>query len=273
MAALFLIAFLALTIISYLVFKPFWIDYKRKAIKARPFPKEWRKVLQKNVPYFHSMPTHLQLQLKQNILIFVREKKFYGFEGIGINDEIRITIAAQACLLLLNRKTAYYPKLRSIYVYPEAFITNHKDTDSAGVVQNNKRVLSGESWSLGKVILSWKDTLEGASDIQDGRNVVIHEFAHQLDQETGTANGAPFLRHKNRQCWSNVLSSEYERLRAQTATGEDSLLDKYGATNPAEFFAVASEVFFEQPYQLSAKHASLYQQLKEFYHVDPAEWH
>jgi len=272
MPPLLLISLVVVISIAYILLKPKWIRYKRDKIKSQPFPKQWRKIIQKNVPYFHSMPTDLQLQLKQHILIFLAEKKFLGFEGIRIDDEIRVTIASQACLLLLNRETNYYSKLKSIYVYPAAFITNHKSRDAAGVVQNNKRVLSGESWELGKVILSWSDTKQGAAVVNDGRNVVIHEFAHQLDQETGTANGAPFLRHQAKQCWSEVLSKEYELLVAQSRRGEASLLDKYGASNPAEFFAVASEVFFEQPQEMKGRHSHLYQQLQGFYHVNPAIW-
>ncbi|TQV84602.1 zinc-dependent peptidase [Aliikangiella coralliicola] len=263
---------ITLSLIGYIVFKPKWREYQRKKIKSQPFPKSWRSILRKNVPYFYRMPAHLQLQLKQHILVFLAEKRFYGFEGIEINDEIRVTIASQACLLLLNRKTDYYPKLQSIYVYPAAFITNHQGVDAAGVLQSQHRVLSGESWELGKVILSWKDAHEGAKDYLDGQNVVIHEFAHQLDQETGAANGAPFLRHNNRDCWSKVLSDEFEKLRQQALKQEDSLLDHYGATNPAEFFAVASEVFFEQPQLMFSRHPQLYNQLKGFYQVSPSDW-
>lgn len=272
MLALLMILFVVSVLIGYILLKPKWIKHKRRLIKAQPFPKQWREIIKRNVPYFYTMPADLQLQLKQHILVFLKEKIFYGFQGIEINDEIRVTIAAHACLLLLNRETNYYPKLKSIYVYPAAFITQHQSKDTAGVVHENRRVLSGESWELGKVILSWQDTREGASIIDDGNNVVIHEFAHQLDQETGYANGAPFLKQKNQQCWSNVLSSEYQTLVEQSARGEASLLDKYGATNAAEFFAVASEVFFEQPREMLNRHPQLYQLLQDFYCVNPAIW-
>jgi len=197
---------------------------------------------------------------------------FLGLTPIEITDEIKVTIASQACLLLLNRKTNYYPKLRSIYVYPAAFITRHESRDGAGVLQNQARVLSGESWELGKVILSWKDSKHGALVFNDGHNVVIHEFAHQLDQETGIANGAPFLKSKKNKCWSHVLSKEFEQLQQQVRRGEHSLLDHYGATNPAEFFAVASEVFFERPQDMLNQHPQLYKQLQGFYQVNPAIW-
>lgn len=272
MPPIYIVLFICAILIGYILLKPYWVKQRRKKIQSQPFPKAWREILRKNVPYFYSMPADIQLQLKKHVLVFLVEKKFYGFEGIEIDDEIRVTIAAQACLLLMNRPTNYYPKLKSIYVYPVAFIAHHQSQDAAGVVQNRPRVLSGESWELGKVILSWKHSKKAGLVFNDGHNVVIHEFAHQLDQETGAANGAPFLRHKKRNHWSKVFSEEYETLCRRTEQGKDSLLDSYGATNPAEFFAVASEVFFEQPAALKAEHQALYEQLKGFYHVDPANW-
>ena len=272
MSPILIISLVVIGLIGYVVLKPKWIENKRIKIKAQPFPKDWRVILKRNVPYFYSMPADLQLQLKQHVLVFLAEKEFWGFEGVIIDDEIRVTIAAQACLLLLNRPTSYYPKLRSIYVYPAAFITKHESRDAAGVLQNKPRILSGESWEWGKVILSWKETKQGALVLNDGHNVVIHEFAHQLDQETGAANGAPFLKHKSSKCWSQVLSNEFEKLQHQAQTGEPTLLDHYGATNPAEFFAVASEVFFERPKEMQHQHSDLYSQLQGFYQVNPAIW-
>ena len=272
MSPLIIISIVVIGLIAFILYKPKWIQYKRNKVKSQPFPKEWRHILKRNVPFFYSMPADLQLQLKQHVLVFLSEKQFQGFEGVEIDDEIRVTIAAQACLLLLNRKTNYYSKLKSIYVYPAAFVTHHPTKDAAGVLQHKPRVLSGESWELGKVILSWKDSKHGAQVFNDGHNVVIHEFAHQLDQETGAANGAPFLRHKNRECWSHVLAKEFEHLQRKARKGEHTLLDHYGATNPAEFFAVASEVFFERPQALQQEHSALYSQLMGFYHINPAIW-
>lgn len=272
MSPIIIIATIVLSIIGYVLLKPRWIEKKRDVTRAQPFPKAWRQILKQNLPYFYRMPTDLQLQLKQHVMIFIKEKNFFGFEGVEIDDEIKVTIATQACLLLLNRKTNYYAKLKSIYVYPAAFITHHESRDAAGILQNKPRVLSGESWQLGKVILSWKDSKQGGKIFQDGHNVVIHEFAHQLDQETGSANGAPFLKSKSNQCWSQVLSKEFEALQKDAQSGKPSLLDYYGATNPAEFFAVASEVFFERPKELKSHHAALYQQLHSFYQVNPAVW-
>ncbi len=272
MLPLVIISFLVVILVGYILLKPFWIKRRRVLVKQQPFPKSWRQILRNNVPYFYSMPADIQLQLKQLVLVFLDEKEFFGFEGVKINDEIKVTIAAQACLLLLNRETNYYPKLKSIYVYPAAFITSHQSRDSAGVLQSQPRVLSGESWELGKVVLSWKDSKQGALVFNDGHNVIIHEFAHQLDQETGVANGAPFLKSKSNQCWSQVLSVEFEKLQKQAKRNQASLLDHYGATNPAEFFAVASEVFFERPSEMKKQHNDLYIQLQNFYKVNPAVW-
>jgi len=267
-----IIILLVFCLVGYILLKPYWVRRKRAQIKQQPFPKKWRQILRNNVPYFYSMPADIQLQLKQQVLVFLNEKEFYGFQGVKIDDEIKVTIAAQACLLLLNRETNFYPKLKSIYVYPAAFITSHQTRDSAGVLQNQQRVLSGESWEYGKVILSWKDSKQGALVFNDGHNVVIHEFAHQLDQETGVANGAPFLKSKSNQCWSQVLSEEFEKLQQKAKHNQTSLLDHYGATNPAEFFAVASEVFFERPSEMQQQHKNLYTQLQNFYKVNPAIW-
>ncbi|MET1254269.1 zinc-dependent peptidase [Aliikangiella maris] len=272
MSPLMIIGLLAVLLIAYVLLKPYWIAHKRQKIRQRPFEKSWREILKRNVPYFYRMPADLQLQLKQHIQVFLAEKQFVGFKGIEITDEIRVTIAAQACLLILNRPTDYYSKLRYIYVYPVAFITHHSGHDGAGVLQNQKRVLSGESWNHGKVVLSWRDSKEGAKDFNDGRNVVIHEFAHQLDQETGSANGAPYLPNNSQHNWSSILTKAFQELQQRAVRGEPSLLDYYGATNPAEFFAVASEVFFEQPTQLQRDSIELYQQLSQYYQVNPAIW-
>jgi Mlc titration factor MtfA (ptsG expression regulator) len=190
-----------------------------------------------------------------------------------VTDEMRVTIAALACLLILNRDTDYYPNLRQVLVYPGAFVVQMEESDEAGVVMSERHVLSGESWSQSQVILSWEDVLEGAAVADDGFNVVIHEFAHQLDQEAGYANGAPEMASRGHYArWSRILGEEYERLRARTEAGEPSLLDDYGATDPAEFFAVLAEVFFEQPQLLQAENGALYEELCRFFRVRPAEW-
>jgi Mlc titration factor MtfA (ptsG expression regulator) len=268
-----LLSLIAILILIVFFGRPYWRQHKRKIVAGLPFKKEWRKIIQRRMPYFKTMPADLQLQLKKHIQVFLSEKRFIGYNGIVINDEIRVTIAAQACLLLLNRKTDYYPKLQSILVYPRAFVKKHQVTDSSGVQFTQNTALSGESWGFGTIVLSWQDTLDGAYLPDDGHNVVIHEFAHQLDQEDGFANGAPILgKHQNYEDWSKAFSAQYELLRQQAQNHEPSIFDYYGATNPAEFFAVASEVFFEKPHQLKSEHPDLYQQLASYYRVDPTVW-
>lgn len=270
---LLLLAGVAGIVLLWLLGQPLWARVQRQRWRQRPFPAAWRTILQRRVPSFRRLPADLQLQLKQHIQVFIAEKPFIGCNGLQVDDEMRVTIAAQACLLLLNRRTRYFPNLRRILVYPGPFVVGRVQTSAAGVHHEQRQALSGESWSSGQVVLSWDDARDGAARADDGRNVVIHEFAHQLDQESGAANGAPFLGRRTRYAqWARVLGAEFERLRAQVQAGQPSLIADYGATDPAEFFAVASEVFFEQPLRLAAEHAELYRELSGYYAVDPLSW-
>ena len=286
---------LALLFLLWLIGQPWLTEKKRQRIRSRPFPAEWRDILKRRVPYVRTMPADLQLQLKAHIQVFLAEKAFIGCDGLEIDDDVRVTIAAQACLLILNRPSFYYPELHQILVYPNSFVVKREHTDGAGIKHSGRQVLAGESWSNGQVVLSWHDTLEGAAVPDDGNNVVIHEFAHQLDQEKGAANGAPTLaRRAHYRGWSQVLNDEYRALQARRAfRGErfinphvdqteeavkaardehDPLFSDYGATDPAEFFAVISEVFFERPARLAQEHSALYQELARFYRLDPLSW-
>ena len=197
-----------------------------------------------------------------------------------MTDEIRVCIAAQACLLLLRRKTDYYPELRSILVYPSTYFVEETRHVGAGVMEEGRYARLGEAWQHGTVVLAWDAVRQGTADPDDGRNVVFHEFAHQLDFEDGRADGAPALgdghawsvRKSRYATWARVLSAEFERLRAEAQQGRTSVLDGYGATNPAEFFAVATESFFERPREMREKHPELYEELKRYYLQDPAQW-
>jgi Mlc titration factor MtfA (ptsG expression regulator) len=263
----------ALLYVLWLLWRPRLIERRRRRWRSQPFPEAWRHILKKRVPYVRALPADLQLQLKKHIQVFVAEKAFIGCGGLVMNDEIRITIAAQACLLILNRPTDYYPKLRQVLVYPSAFLVNRPHTDDAGVQQDRRQVLLGESWSQGQVILSWDDTVEGAAVVDDAQNVVIHEFAHQLDTEKGYANGAPILAGRERYArWARTMGEAFRQLQAQARRHEPSLFNHYGATDPAEFFAVVSETFFEQPTELADQHPALYQELCDFYRINPLSW-
>jgi Mlc titration factor MtfA (ptsG expression regulator) len=245
----------------------------RKAVAA-PFPDEWVTILERNIGVYKNLPMPLRLQLRNLIKQFLHQKHFDGAGGLEISDEIRVTIAAEACMLLLNRKTPVYPSLRYIIVYPSAFVVDRVQGGEDGVVSEGRQGLLGESWSNGKVILAWDNVLHGSTNFVDGQNVVLHEFAHQLDSESGSTNGAPVLAGCNcMRTWAATLSEEFEELQEEAWQGKQSLLDHYGATNPAEFFAVATETFFEKPQQMAKNHRELFDVLKAYYRVDPRDWH
>ena len=258
-ATLFFAA-LALAVAGWLAGPAALAALRRGRIRRQPFPAAWREVLRRRMPAFARLPVDLQLQLKKHIQVLVAEKPFIGCAGLVITDEVRVLIAAQAALLLLHRQAGYFANLRQILVYPGAFVVERSQPDELGLTHETRRALSGESWEQGQILLSWDDVLAGAADPADGHNVVIHEFAHQLDQERGRANGAPWLgRREGYVAWARVLSGEYAALQSQLARGETPpVIDAYAATSPAEFFAVVSEHFFEQPAALAAAHPALY---------------
>ncbi|PID50649.1 MAG: hypothetical protein CR991_00335 [Proteobacteria bacterium] len=250
-----------------------WPYYRLKQAISRPFPSEWRRILQRNLLVYRRMPSDLQRQLQRLIKQFLHEKQFSGHAGLSMTDEMRVTIAASACLLLLNRRTSVYSGLRYILVYPNAFVAREESMDETGLASHRLRGLLGQSWSNGKVILSWEDVLQGSRNFRDGKNVALHEFAHQLDHESGATNGAPFLGSRARyHRWASALTAEFETLQRAAFQGDATLLDHYGATEPAEFFAVITETFFEQPVEMAAEHPALFDELKGYYRVDPREW-
>jgi Mlc titration factor MtfA (ptsG expression regulator) len=248
---------------------------RRLKLRSIPFPSEWREILRRRFPLLACLPPEDQRELEGHIQVFLAEKVFEGCDGLVITDEIRLVIAAQACLLLLHRNTDYYPDLKSILVYPSTYFSRVTEED-----EEQKAAFAGQSWLRGPVILAWDAVHGGVSDMSDGQNMVFHEFAHQLDEEDGQADGVPVLSAKGAlperlsryQSWAKILSKEFEQIRRASEEGRESVLDKYGATNPAEFFAVATECFFEKPRPLRQKHPELYDELKRFYQQDPAEW-
>ncbi len=267
--ALALLAVLTLLAIAGLAGQPLLAARRRRRLRDRPFPPEWREIIARRVPYVSRLPAALRAKLEGHVQVFMREKNFIGCDGLEITDEVRLTVAAQACLLILERESYYFPKLSDILVYPSAFVVE-RVTGGPMLQTDSTRVLSGESWARGQVVLSWSDVALGAAVDHDGRNVVIHEFAHQLDQEKGYANGAPWLGRRDRYPrWSRIMNDEFARLQYQAATGEPSLFNTYGATEPAEFFAVVSEAFFEQPRTFAHFHPALYEELRGVYGVDP----
>ncbi len=224
------------------------------------------------MPAFARLPADVQLRLKKHAQVLLAEKPFIGCAGLQVTDEMRVLVAVQASLLLLRRR-GHFDSLRQVLIYPGAFVVNRQAPDPAGLVREERQALVGESWQQGQVILSWDDVLAGAADPHDGRNVVIHEFAHQLDQESGAANGAPWQSGAaGRARWARVMAAEFEALQQQLDQGVEGLIEPYAATNAAEFFAVLSELFFEKPLELASAHGALYAELRSLYGVDPLSW-
>lgn len=270
-----LLFFLALlgAVAAWLAGPPLLAGLRRARVRRQPFPRAWRETLRRRMPAFARLPVDLQLQVKKHAQVLVAEKPFIGCAGLVVTDEMRVLVAAQAALLLLNRHADYFGNLRQVLVYPGAFVVEREHADGSGLTHATRRALSGESWQQGQLLLSWDDVVAGAADPDDGHNVVIHEFAHQLDQERGRANGAPWLGQRNSYPnWARVLNAEYEALRERLARGEGGVIDAYAATDPAEFFAVVSEHFFEQPAALAAAHPALYAEFARLYRCDPLAW-
>ncbi len=247
---------------------------RRRRLRAQPFPKDWLATVESNVPFFRRLSASDQAELLGNIQVFLAEKRFEGCGGLELTDEIRVTIAAQACLLLLHRKTDYFPRLLTILVYPSTYSVEEKRPVEGPVWEEGRMTRLGETGrTLGSMVLSWDATKSGAGDPSDGKNVVFHEFAHQLDYENYAADGVPGLVTREQQLsWREVMRTEFASLRSADETGIPTLLDTYGATNPAEFFAVSTEAFFERPCALRARHPKLYAELQRYFRQDPVEY-
>lgn len=271
--SLIALAVLCLIVVAVIFYVLFWPSIRRRRLLSQPFPEHWLTILKQRLPFFNNLPEQEQQRLKQLIRLFVADKQFIGCAGQQINDDIRITIAAQACLLVLNRPETHYQNLRSILVYPSTFVAKREVRDELGLVSTSHTAMLGESWSQGKVVLAWDNVEQGVRDLHDGHNVVLHEFAHQLDSESGSTNGAPLLLTRGGyKSWATVFQMEFEHLQRSVLHHQPSLLDEYGATNPAEFFAVATETFFERPREMAAHHEALYRELAGFFRIDPASW-
>jgi len=263
-----------LLILAAVVFRViYWPRLRIARIAKQPFPAPWQKTLSNRLPFTSKLPVTEQQHLQYLIKVFLADKEFYGCAGQKIDDEIRVTVAAQACLLLLNQDRTPYPDLDSILIYPSTFVATREIANEQGLVSTNHIAMLGESWSQGKVVLAWDNVEKGVMNLQDGHNVVLHEFAHQLDHESGATNGAPVLSTRGAyKSWAHVFSEEFEELQKDAIRGRHSLMDYYGATNPAEFFAVATETFFERPKEMLAYHSELYQLLQDYYKLDPRDW-
>jgi Mlc titration factor MtfA (ptsG expression regulator) len=257
----------ALALVAWLLAGPWLRRRARARYAAEPLPDALRAALLR-APLYRRLPAELRPRLEERVRIFVREKEFVGCDGLAVTDAMRVRIAVPACLLVLNRDAHVYDELRSILVYPDEFVVR-EEYEEDGVVVEGERTLAGQSWDTSRVILSWRDVVEAG----DGYDVVLHEFAHWLDEEAGSANGAPLLAtRRDYDRWATVMRRAYESLAERADAGHDTLLDPYGAEDEAEFFAVATETFFGLPWELREEDPELYAELAKFYGLDPASW-
>ena len=254
-----------------------WFILKRlrqsrlQTLFSTPLNNDHVNLLLNNVGVYPLLPENLRLQLHGLIQIFLYEKKFIA-RGIEITDEIKLTIAGNACLLLLQSDKNTFPGFTSILVYPETYVAHQTTHDGTLQTQETSR-RAGESWMRGPIVLSWSDVISGSKIANDGHNVVIHEFAHKLDEQTGQMNGLPLLREQSHYAeWSKTLGAEYISLQERAKRRNNKVLDTYGTVSPPEFFAVATESFFEKPRQMKSRLPELYHQLKKFYQLDPEAW-
>ena len=246
---------------------------RRERLRAEPFPDTWRRVIEMRVPMVARLGDEDRRELLGHTRVLLEEKHFEGAGGLLMRDEVRVTIAAQAALLLLHRETDYFPRLTSVIVYPTGYVAPNARAEG-GIWSEGEEDLAGHTQrDLRALVLAWDDVKAGAADPHDGTNLVLHEFAHQLDFEDGSTDGTPLLETgAQARSWARVFGEELEALRRAADAGEPTVLDPYGAEDPAEFFAVATETFFERGAELEQRHARLYEELRRFYAQDPAAW-
>ncbi len=243
---------------------------RRRSLRNQPFPLSWQAFLHDHVPLYRTLPADDRKELHGHIQVFLAEKQFEGALGLTITDEMRLTVAAQACLLILRRDGNYFPGLSSIIIYPDEFVARRQDVDEGGVVTEGEEVRSGESWEGGSLVLSWVDVLAAGTPGKDDYNVVIHEFAHQLDAEEGIT--ALLEGGRNVSAFGTALLQAYEELCADLEAGRETVFDPYGAESVPEFFACATECFFSLPGMIREYHPDLYAHLQAYYRLDPAAW-
>lgn len=260
---------IAIAILIY----PLWVKWQRDRLMVKPVPRHWLNIIESNLAIYHSLEIHQQKQLQGYVQVFLKEKQFIGCMGLQVTEEMRVTIAAIACLLLFGDRKTYFPNLRSILIYPHAYIVNEMVMSDHYIVEERLVARLGESWTQDQIILSWEQIQQDLHNWQDGHNIILHEFAHQLDQEDGRAEGVPILpRTLDYALWAKVMTTDYLQLCDQVERQHKTIIDSYGATNPAEFFAVVTETFFEKSKQLYQHHFSLYELLQRYYQLDPRQW-
>jgi len=248
-------------------------ERRRRRLRELATDESWPRILAHRFTQFRRLDAADQAELFAHTRVLLDEKGFEGCGGFEMTDEARVLIAATASLLLLHRHTDYYPALRSILVYPDAYVVPVQFEAGGGMVVEEQVDHIGESWTTGSLILSWNDVLIGAAGRDRGCNVVLHEFSHQIDAETGETDGMPPIEDPElRERWKQVFEREYERLCELTSRRRRTFIDEYGASHPSEFFAVATEHFFMEPVVFAKRQPELYRVLAAFWQQDPAKW-
>lgn len=240
---------------------------RRARLRQQPCPDSWQQIFMERMPLYKRLPLHLQEKLHADMQIFLAEKHFEGCGGMQVDDAKRVIIAAHACMLLLGREADYYPRLKSILLYPDAFQTYREEENELGLVEETDDVEEGESWEIGAVVLSWKDIIRDTRKL-NGRNVLLHEFSHQLEDQ-GDIGPIELSVYP---AWEAVLQEHFKIHQKQIETGKKTLIDPYGAEALHEFFAVSTEVFFEMPEPLHKKHPELYHAFSQSYCISPLTW-
>ncbi len=245
---------------------------RRRHLSEQPLPDSWRRFLVANFAHYNWLAEADRIRLDELTQVLVAEKNWEGCNGLAMTDEIKVTIAAQAGLLAIGLAEEYYDSIVSVLVYPGGYMAKETVYRPGGVVLEGKSYRLGEASSVGAIVLSWPDVLESGRIPDDGFNVVFHEFAHALDLQGHGFDGAPLLENRAQyETWAEVMTTEYHRLIGRTRRGIGTLLDPYGTVNEAEFFAVATECFFEQSLDMQREHPKLYELFRNFFHQDPAE--
>jgi len=248
-----------------------WLrDRRRKAILADPFPEAWQPWLERHLACWERLDPGQRQRLRELVQVFVAEKNWEGCGGLELSDEMRVAIAAQACLLVLELPHDLYRRVESILIYPSA-VTIPGEQREHGLRSDSPMPVLGLAVRRGPVVLAWDAVRRGSKHPERTHNVVFHEFAHKLDMLDDSLDGTPPLATKEQYArWVEVCTREYQALQRAAETGRRSFLDPYGSTNVAEFFAVASEAFFDEPHELERRHPELYGVLAGFYRQRPA---
>lgn len=243
----------------------------RQRLLASTLSAEERAIVNRHVPLVTRLPADLREKLEGKMTLFLDQVRFYGNNGLEVTQDMKLSIAAQACLLVVNNDQ-WYDSLRTILIYPSAF-KSKRLSQNGFVVTEREIARTGESWHLGPVVLSWAHSEQGAMNDHDGHNVVLHEFAHQIDDLSGRANGVPLLgKNQSFAEWERVFSKAYDDHVRAVELGQRTLIDPYGAEGHEEFFAVTVEMFFERPRALQGEKPSIYTELSKLFRLDPASW-